>query len=213
MTALKLSKVRAVRLYGARTGQCKRAAVAFVGAGIGYEAAAVDIRAREHKEPAYRAMNPRGLVSTMAEQRREGDDLILTQSLAIMLYAAKHSSVRLMPGPGSDQDTFFDRWFHFSTEVIAPDGNAFVLRGGGDENGSEMLTTRALEALIYAERFLLGSRHMAGDNFSLVDIAAYTCAFAYRDSLDWRRLPLLHAWYEMVKTRGGVCRGMEVFSS
>jgi GSH-dependent disulfide-bond oxidoreductase len=49
---------------------------------------------------------------------------------------------------------------------------------------------------------------MAGDSFTLADIAAYTSAFAVRHDLDWPGLPLLSAWYTRINARPGVVRGM-----
>lgn len=41
----------------------------------------------------------------------------------------------------------------------------------------------------------------------LVDIAAYTSAFAMRHDLDWPKLPLLNAWFTRINARPGVVRG------
>ena len=52
----------AVRLYGAQTGNSRRAAIALEEADIPYSVIRVDLRAGEHKTAAFRALNPRGLI-------------------------------------------------------------------------------------------------------------------------------------------------------
>ncbi|WP_265341779.1 glutathione binding-like protein [Burkholderia pyrrocinia] len=60
-----------------------------------------------------------------------------------------------------------------------------------------------MDALVQAERFLTDTAYIAGDTFTLADIAAYTSAFAMRQALDWSALPLLHAWYTKIGARPG----------
>jgi len=201
----------AIRLYGARTGNCRRAAIALAEAGIPYSVSQVDLKAGAHKSAAFRALNPRGLVPVMVEDGNAGADLVLTQSNAIMLYAASRSGERLAPDQGREAALFLDRWFYFVTEVIAPNGSAFALAQQGDEPGARWLAGRSLDALVHAERFLTHSPYLAGDTFTLVDIAAYTSAFAMTQDLDWSALPLLHAWYARIGARPGVAQGMAAF--
>ncbi|RQR44752.1 glutathione S-transferase family protein [Burkholderia sp. Bp9140] len=201
----------ATRLYGARTGNCRRAAIALAEAGIAYSVSQVDLRAGEHKSAAFRALNPRGLVPVMVEDGNTGPDLVLTQSNAIMFHAASRSRERLAPDQGRQSAVFLDRLFYFVTEVIAPNGSAFALAQQGDEPGARLLAGRSLDALVQAERFLTDSPYIAGDTFTLADIAAYTSVFAVTQDLDWSALPLLHAWYARIGARPGVVRGMAAF--
>lgn len=201
----------AIRLYGAQTGNCRRAAIALEEAGISYSVSRVDLQAGEHKTAAFRALNPRGLVPVMVEEGETGADLVLTQSNAIMFYAASRSRERLTPDSGEQAAWFFDRLFHFITEVIAPNGNAFALMQQGNEPGARFLAGRSIDALVQAERFLTDAPYIAGETFTLADIVAYTSAFAVRQELDWSALPLLHAWYAKIGARPGVVRGMAAF--
>jgi GST-like protein len=202
----------AIRLYGAATGNCRRAAIALVEAGVEFSAVSLDLRAGEHKRTAFRALNPRGLVPVMVEERDGKADLVLTQSNAIMLHAARRSQAGLMPHSGSAADRFFELLFYFVTEVIAPGGSAFVLAREEEGRSAGLLAKRSIEALSQAERFLGSGVFIAGDRFTLVDIAAYTSAFAVKDRLDWSSLPSLSTWYDRVGARPGVIRGMAVFT-
>jgi GST-like protein len=134
-------------------------------------------------------------------------DFILAQSNAIMLYAASRSRKRLIPDSGPAAGLFFERLFYFVTEVIARNRSAFSLTREGDEHSAGFLAGRSLEALVQAERFLSDAPYMAGDGFTLVDIGAYTSAFAVRYDIDWPGLPLLNAWFTRINARPGVVRG------
>jgi GST-like protein len=72
---------------------------------------------------------------------------------------------------------------------------------------------RSLEAIVASGRFLERTRYMAGDSFSLADIAALTVIRASSDRLDWKSLPRLQAWFEAVVTRPDVHHGLAAFSS
>ncbi|WP_321811891.1 MULTISPECIES: glutathione S-transferase family protein [unclassified Burkholderia] len=201
----------AILLYGARTGNCRRAAIALAEAGLSYAALQVDLQAGAHKSAAFRALNPRGLVPVMVEDDPAGAALVLTQSNAIMLFAASRSPERLAPEHGRQAALFLDRLFYFVTEVIAPNGSAFALAQHGNEPGARLLAGRSIDALVEAERFLASSPYIAGDTFTLADIAAYTSVFAVTQDLDWSALPRLHAWYARIGARPGVVRGMAAF--
>ncbi|WP_185646462.1 glutathione S-transferase family protein [Burkholderia sp. Bp9143] len=200
-----------VRLYGAATGNCRRAAIALEEAGISYSVIRVDPRAGEHKTAAFRTLNPRGLVPVMVEARNAQPDLVLTQSNAIMLHATSRSRERLMPDAGPAASLFFDRLFYSITKVIAPSGSAFSLTQDGHKHSAGLLARCSIEALAQAEELLSDAPYMTGDSFTLADIAAYTSVFAARHDLDWTRLPLLAAWYARINTRPAVIRGMGAF--
>ncbi|WP_296819758.1 glutathione S-transferase N-terminal domain-containing protein [Brevundimonas sp.] len=61
--------------------------------GAPYEAQAVNLRAGEHKEPTYLAINPKGAVPALATEHG-----VLTENVAILNYlAAKHPEAGLAP--------------------------------------------------------------------------------------------------------------------
>ncbi|MGT2492295.1 hypothetical protein ACU4GD_21575 [Cupriavidus basilensis] len=50
---------------------------------------------------------------------------------------------------------------------------------------------------------------MAGESFSVADIAAFTIARAYYDAIEWGEHPELAHWYAEVARRPAVLRGPE----
>lgn len=70
----------------------------------------VDLKAGEHKTAAFLVLNPRGLVPVMAEEGQTRAELVLTQSNAIIFYAASRSLERLIPDPGQEAALFSTAW-------------------------------------------------------------------------------------------------------
>jgi GST-like protein len=202
-----------IELHGARTGNCLRVSVALEEAGLPYVVKRVDLRRGEQHQPEHLALNPIGQVPTIVVRSDHGQSpLILSQSNAILLYAAERVPGSLI----SDLDPIlrnrtYERFFYFLTDVIAPSHSAFALRSTAPSNRSELLEQRSMAALARAEAFIAGSRYMAGESFTLADIAAFTITVAYEKRMEWDALPLLRRWFEEVRARPTVNRGMRAF--
>jgi GST-like protein len=139
---------------------------------------------------------------------------VLSQSNAIIFYAADRAPGRLMP----DQDLagralVLERFFYFLTDIIAPSHAAFQLRVHGVNEGPEILDHQVMSRLRHAERFIAQTPFMAGDAFSIADIAAFTIAAPLGEHLQWRGLPNLERWFKSIQTRESVIRGYAAFGS
>ncbi len=200
-----------LELFGAKTGNCFRTAIALEEAGLVYAARPLNLPQGDHRTAAHLALNPRGRVPVLVVAG-EGKDLVLTQSNAIQLWADAQAPGRLLPRGGAARAQALDRWLFIVTDVIGPNNAAFRLRRAGlAKEAGAPLEAEALAALAEAERFLDGSPWLAGDDFTLVDVAAYPIAAACADALDWPRLQRLRRWFEAVGERPAVRRGMAAF--
>ncbi|MFJ3483060.1 glutathione S-transferase family protein [Pseudomonas sp. NPDC090202] len=200
-----------IELYGAQTGNSLRAAVALSEAGIPYRAVCIDLRAGAHRQPPFLDLNPAGKVPTLVD-RSVSPTLIINQSNAIMQYADAKAPGRLAPqASGPERFRVFDRYFHFVTDVIAVSHAGFFLRQQGLRDMARPLDQRAVELLIAAERFLEDD-YMAGSQFSMADISAFTYAASVHERLPWDTLPRLAQWFERIAERPAVQAGMLAFS-
>ena len=202
-----------LELHGAKTGNSLRVAVALEEAALPYVACPIDLRAGGQRAPTHLAIDPRGKVPVLVVRGANGaSELVLTQSNAIALWIDAQAPGRLLPEDGRSRATAIERWLFFVTDVIALNQAAFKLRRADIAADAAAHHDReAIEALSYAERFLAGGAFMAGDAFSLADIAGYTIASAYASSLDWTRLPKLQRWFDSVGARAAVRRGLVAF--
>lgn len=84
------------------------------------------------------------------------------------------------------------------------------LRQAGLIDAATVIDLRVIEQLIYADRFLTGD-FMAGDQFSMADISAFTIAASMRDRLNWAVLSRLSRWFDVIESRPAVQRGLKAF--
>lgn len=200
-------------LYGALTGNCLRAAVALEEAGLPYTTKKIALRRGEHKGAAFLAINPLGLVPALVAVSGDGEQTIFTESNAIMFYAAERTRGAKLIGVDMPSRTkILERFFFFLTEVISPSIAGFRLRGTGLDEGIRYFDQKIVESLTLADSFVRSDLYMAGDDFSLADIAAFTMAAAHKDKLDWSTLPNLSDWFNRVADRPAVKRGMSAFN-
>ncbi|WP_397448026.1 glutathione S-transferase family protein [Pseudomonas sp. NA-150] len=198
-----------IELYGAMTGNSLRVAIALEEAALAYRVKVVDMRHGEHLQPEFLRLNPLGKVPVIIERTESGAECVLTQSNAIIFYLADKAPGTLLPIHDLRlRAVALERFFYFLTDVIAPSHSGFFLRKQGEEAGAAALNQQALLMLVSAERFLTASTFIAGDTFTVADIAAFTIALSYERQIDWSALPLLKAWYERVRTRPAVIRGI-----
>jgi Glutathione S-transferase, C-terminal domain len=101
------------------------------------------------------------------------------------------------------------------TDVIALSHHGFFIRQAFGNAAShhviQWLDERALSMYVHIDRNLAEHTFLAGDAFSLADIAAYTITAALSGRLPWGVLPNLQRWFDAVKIRPAVIRGMDAF--
>lgn len=200
-------------LYGARTGNCIRVAIAFEETGLPYTVRRVDMRHKEHESAEFMAMNPSGKVPVIIDHSRgpHHAPLILTQSNAI-LYHLADLAPEILLGSREQRPLAHERFFFFLTDVILPSHAAFWLRAEETASAARhILNERAMHAIRLAERSASEHAYLGGDTFGLADIAAVTIVNTYAKELDWQALPSLKRWYDDTMKRPSVMRGMRAF--
>lgn len=201
-----------IELYGAPTGNCRRAAIALEEADIPYTALFVDLAKGEHKERPYLDLNPGGQVPTLVENLPVGSCLVLTQSNAIGFYAASKARGKLIPEESDPaRIVVLERYFFFLTDVITRSNAASYLKRNGHRAAGDLLDEQVLQTLKRAEDFASQSSFIAGDAFSIADVSAYTITAYVSNSIAWSELPNLKRWFDAIEARPTVRRGYRVF--
>ncbi|ALM85976.1 hypothetical protein ASB57_26210 [Bordetella sp. N] len=104
-----------------------------------------------------------------------------------------------------------ERFFFFLTDVIAPSHAGFFLQRAGEPDGASLLQGRYATAALQAERFLKHNDYMAGAEFSIADIAAFTILKSLRANVPWDGSQEMAAWFRRVEARPAVQRGLRAF--
>jgi GSH-dependent disulfide-bond oxidoreductase len=190
----------AIVLYGMKTGNCIRAAMALEEAETPYAVRRYDPRAPGDGEAEFRRLNFTGKVPTLVDRSRPGEPFVLTQSNAIVLHAAAKAPEKLLhSGDARAEARVLERYFYFVTDVIVPSHAALFVRTQGIPAAAKLLVDRSMAAIEDAERFASAGAFIAGDAFSIADIAAVTIVASVADELPWDRLPALSRWFGVVK--------------
>jgi len=159
-------------------------------------------------EPAYRAMNPNGLVPTIAD-----DGFVLWESNTICRYlAARHGAESMYPSP-LQRRADVERWMDWSSTALAPAlfpafwGLVRTPAPQRDRDAIVASADKSAAALRILDAQLAGRPFLCGDALTLADV---TCGInTYRwfnldfAAADYRRpaMPNLQAWYERLAAR------------
>jgi glutathione S-transferase len=156
-------------------------------------------------DPAYRAMNPNGLVPTV----RDGD-LIIWESNTICRYlCAKHGGEHLHPTNWAKR-SHVERWMDWQLAAVTPPMAAMLLgyyRTPPEKRDPAALETarqRAAEYWKMVESQLARGDYLAGDALTLADICVGIWGYRWHAyPIERPSLPRLKAWCErLAHSRG-----------
>jgi len=153
--------------------------------------------------PEYRKLNPNGLVPTI-----DDEGFILWESNAIVRYlAAKHAAGTLLPAdPKVRADA--DRWMDWCTTTLVP---AFIpvflalVRTPPEQRNLQAVEDgkkKTAEVLARLDAALAGRKFVAGEQFSMADIAFGPIVYLV-NNVPWERPKLANydAWYARISAR------------
>lgn len=157
------------------------------------------------KTPSFLAVNPMGQVPAI-----DDDGLVLTESLAILLYLAKKHGGPLAPNDLAEEGRMLQWLFWGATAVET----LTVLVTQGDEKG-EWATEAGKAKLVSIgealkrpfaafEAHLAGSQYVVGDRFTVVDLGlAEIVRYAQGHPELFQGFPKVRAWLDRCQGRPG----------
>ena len=201
-----------IDLYLAGTANGLRASVALEEAGLPYRAHKLDLAKGEQRAPDYLKINPAGLIPAIVDSEGPGGKpLTLTQSGAIILYAAEKSG-RLMPRDALARTQALQWFMQAATDVAATSGTIFQLEMRTPEKSAanvEHFKKRLLAFFTVVDQHLAGREFLAGE-FSVADVMLYPNFSARKALVDEAGgLAHLQRWGAAVAARPAVQRGMK----
>ncbi|MGH8433868.1 MAG: glutathione S-transferase family protein [Pseudomonas sp.] len=153
--------------------------------------------------PAYRAMNPNGLVPVI-----EDEGLVLWESNAIVRYlSARYAEGVLYPEDPAIRAAA-DKWMDWTTSSFAgPFRDLFwgIVRTPVEQRDPEVIAAalqRCSELLGISENSLANQPFLSGEQFGMGDIPLGCFAYAWFEMpIERPELPHLATWYERLKRR------------
>tara|TARA_R110002110_G_scaffold91586_8_gene238419 strand:+ start:372 stop:1061 length:690 start_codon:yes stop_codon:yes gene_type:complete len=208
-----------IDLYTYRTSNGRKVSIMLEECGLDYALHIVDITAGEQDTAVFRAINPNGRIPAIVDaDGPDGMPLALFESGAILLYLAQKTG-KLLPADETDRwraiqwlmwqmggvGPMFGQAFHFLHQH-PEDAADTALAYGTERYGGEV---RRLCDVMNGR--LAEAEYLAGGTYSVADIGTYPWIALHKWlGLDLAALPHLRRWYDAIKTRPAVQRGMDV---
>jgi glutathione S-transferase len=196
------------RLWGRLTSvNVQKAVWALDEAGLAYERVEAGGAHGVVNDPAYRALNPNGLVPTLEE-----DDFVLWESNAILRYLALIAPALALPDDVRLRG-HVEQWLDWQATSFTPamrDAFWQLYRAAEPDRtliAQSLKKSEAMAAILDAH--LEGRDYVVGDRFGLADIALGCAAHRWLN-LPAERVerPALRRWYERIAARPAAARAL-----
>jgi GSH-dependent disulfide-bond oxidoreductase len=207
-----------IELYTWTTPNGRKASIMLEELGLPYNVHPVNFGRQEQFEPDYVKISPYSKIPAIVDTDAQGGPLSVFESGAVLVYLAEKTG-RLLPSGGPERYRTLS-WLNFQVGAIGPffgQLGFFAIRA--DEKSAlaiQRFTDDSQRILAVVERRLMQSAYLAGDNFSIADIAAYPWMFAAKTFLgsvlgeSMEGMPSVNRWLNAVGGREAVKRGMAV---
>jgi glutathione S-transferase len=196
------------RLWGRLNSvNVQKAAWALDEAGLPYERIEAGGAHGIVQDPAYRAMNPNGLVPTLEE-----DGFVLWESNAILRYVAALSPA-LAPSEDPRQRAHADQWIDWQATSFTPAmRDAFWQLFRSPNPDRALIAASLAKSETYAailDAHLAGRDYAVGERFGIADIALGCAAHRWLNlPAERTERPHLRRWYERIAARPAASRAL-----
>lgn len=164
-----------IELYAAGTSNGMRARIALEECGLSYNLHPVDLAKGEHKTPQFLALNPNGQIPVIVDSEGPGGKKVtLSQSAAILLYAAEKSG-RFLPKDPAARPALLQALMSTCTDVTPTFGAVLGILRSKDPHGptAELFKAR-LKAFFKVWDDALGrQKYAAGNEVTIADFSLY----------------------------------------
>ena len=196
-----------IELYTAATPNGRKISILLEELGLKYNVHHIDLGAGEQKTKEFHALNPNGRIPVITDS---DEDITIFESGAILLYLARKYGKFLPKDPkGMSQ---VEQWLMWQMGGLGPmQGQNHVFRHyapGENAYSRERYYKENLRLYGVMNNHLKKHEYLAGE-YSIADIACWP----WINSHDWAGIEIagfeeLHLWYEKIKKRPAVQRGM-----
>ena len=199
-----------IDIYVRPTSATQRATVMLEESGLPYRAIHVPTGSQDE---AFWATGSRGRTPALVDHDTpDGRPLALTQSNAMLLYLAEKSG-KLLPADYRSRARCLEWTMMLATDIYPPFAAVYYMCWNKPEPNMEAAAwfeDRTIAEYEAFDRHLGENEYVAGEEFSIADIAGYSPAVLGLEDLPaLRRFRNLRAWMDRVGSRPAVQRGMK----
>ena len=200
-----------LHLYFARTPHAQRALLVLEETHTAYQPHDVNLLKNEQSRPELLQLNSLGAVPVLVDSCGfNGERLVITQSVAIMLYVAEQRGALIPEGAQRRIEMF--KWLMLAASDIGGTNTAInqLLRSAPEKSSANVafFECRLLRYFAACDAHLAENDYFAGE-LSLADLCIYPFIVARR-SLIGDDLPHLGQWAHRIGSRAAVARAMAV---
>lgn len=185
-----------------------KATIALAELGLPYRLRHVRIEQGEHRLPAFLALNPHGRIPVLVDL---DTGIAVFESAAILLYLAEKTG-RLLPAQPQQRWAAIT-WLAFHAASMGPmlgqRVHFEIAQGGANAAATAHFRQLSEAALATMDGRLAGNAYLAGDEYSIADIASFGWLhIAQLVGFDFSAWPHVGAWYALVAARPAVQLGV-----
>lgn len=164
-----------IDLYAAGTSNGMRARIALEECGLAYTLHPIDIAKGENRTPQFLAMNPNGQIPVIVDHEGPGGKPVtLSQSTAILVYAAEKSG-RHLPKDPAKRPALWQALMSASTDITPTLGTVFGIIRGKDPHAptADMFKGRLRNYLKVWDEALGKRKFAGGDEVTIADFSLF----------------------------------------
>jgi GSH-dependent disulfide-bond oxidoreductase len=200
-----------IELFTAATPNGWKVSVALEELGLPYTVRPISLGKLEQKEEWFLKINPNGRVPAIIDH--DNGDFAVFESGAILVYLAEKTG-KLLPAESKARSRVL-QWLMFQMGGVGPMmGQANVFFRYAPEKipyAIDRYQREARRLFEVMERQLVGSTYIAGEEYSIADIALHSWVAGYEWSgVNIDGLPGLKRWLDLVGARPAVQKGRAV---
>jgi len=200
-----------IDLYTAGTPNGFKISIALEELGLPYEVHAIDLRKGEQFAPSFLEISPNNKIPAIVD--RDLQSIAVFESGAILVYLAEKTG-KLLARSGAARYAAL-QWLFFQVGGVGPMmGQAGHFRVYAPEKipyAIERYTNEVKRLYDVVDRRLRQARYLAGDDYSVADIANLPWLLGYaRLDIDLAAFPHLSRWMVELNARPAVARGLMV---
>lgn len=198
-----------IELYTAATPNGHKISIALEEMELEYRVHALDLMAKDQKQPAFLAINPNGRIPAIIDT--DNDNFTVFESGAILLYLAEKTSEFLPLEPKKRSKVI--QWLMFQMGGVGPMmGQANVFYRYFPEkipSAIERYQHEGRRLFEVMDTQLAHSAYLAGDEYTIADIATWPWVRIYEWSgIDIEGLPHLQRWVNEIAERPACKKGI-----
>lgn len=210
-----------IDLYTWTTPNGRKPAILLEELGLAYDAKPVDISKDEQFAPEFLKISPNNKIPAIVDHDADGGPLAVFESGAILIYLAEKTGSALLPASGAARAKTLE-WLMFQMGGLGPMFGQYghFVRFAPEKvpYGIKRYTDEANRIYRVLDKRLGETAYMAGDDYSIADIATYPWLMALDDAPEIGEIGLargdnIRRWMSAIGARPAVERGMAVLQS